>query len=74
MLNPNTGVVTPVVAPEAAENFNTPTSLVFGTGGKWNRKSVFIANAALLYGQPMEPWADPGVVEVYVGTKGKKGK
>ncbi|VAX29582.1 hypothetical protein MNBD_IGNAVI01-987 [hydrothermal vent metagenome] len=70
MLNPNTGVVTPIVTHEGAADFNTPTSLVFGTGGPWNRRSVFIANAALQYGQPMEPWAAPGVVEVYVGKPG----
>jgi hypothetical protein len=74
MLNPSSGVITPIVDPAEAANFNTPTSLVFGTRGKWNRKSVLIANAALQYGQPMEPWADPGVVEVYVGTPGKQPK
>ncbi len=74
MLNPNTGVVTPVVVIADAPKFNTPTSLVFGTGGPWNRKSVYIANAGLFYGQSHEPWSNPGVVEAYVGIPGKPGK
>lgn len=74
MLNPNTGIVTPIITSDGASDFNTPTSLVFGTGGQWNRKSVFIANAALQYGQPHDVWANPGVVEVYVGIPGKPGK
>jgi hypothetical protein len=75
MLNPNSGVITPIVdASAAAGNFNTPTSLAFGTGGKWNRKSVFMVNCAIQYGQPMDPWSDPGVVEVYVGIPGSPTK
>jgi len=74
MLNPKSQVVTPVVVIADAVNFNTPTSLVFGTGGPWNRKSVFVANAGLFYGQSHEPWAAPGVVEVYVGKPGMPGK
>ena len=70
-VNPNTGELTSIVGPEGTSDFNTPTSLAFGTGGPWNRKSVFVANAALQYGQSMEPWAPPGVVEVYVGKPGK---
>ncbi len=70
MLNPKTGVVTPIVPPTGASDFNTPTSLAFGSRGISNRVSVFIANAALQYGQPMEPWANPGVVKVFVGAIG----
>ena len=70
-VNPNTGEVTPIVTSDGAGDFNTPTSLAFGTRGQRHRKSVFVANAALQYGQPMEPWAAPGVVEVYVGKPGK---
>ncbi len=70
MLNPNTGVITPIVTSDCASDFNTPTSLAFGTRGISNRLSVFIANAALQYGQPMEPWANPGIVKVYVGSIG----
>ena len=75
MVNPNSGEITEIVVAEDAANFNTPTSLTFATRtGPWDRKSVFVANAALQYGQPMEPWAAPGVVEVYVGNPGMPGK
>jgi len=75
MLNPNTKDVTPIVALESASDFSTPTSLTFATRrGPWNRKSLFIANAALFYGQDLSAWADPGVVEVYVGKPGMPGK
>lgn len=69
-LNPKTGEVVPVVNPENANQFNTPTSIAFGNLFGKNRKSVFISNAALQYGQPMEPWSAPGVVKVYVGAIG----
>ncbi len=71
MLNPSSQMVTPVVVIADAYNFNTPTSLAFGTGGSWNRKSVYIANAGLFYGQSHVPWSNPGVVEAYVGTPGQ---
>lgn len=73
-INPNTGEITDMVDMSELAKFNTPTSLAFGTKKHWDKKSVFLANAALNYGQPMDPWAAPGVVEVYVGIKGKKGK
>jgi len=69
-LNPNTKVVTPIALPADANNFNTPTSLAFGTRGISNRLSVFIANAALQYGQSMDPWANPGVAKVFIGSFG----
>ena len=71
MLNPKSQEVTPVVVSSEAHNFNTPTSLVFGTGGQWDRKSVYVANAGLFYGQSHEPWSNPGVVKVFVGIPGK---
>jgi len=75
MVNPKSGEITEIVVAADAANFNTPTSLTFATRrGPWDRKSVFVANAALRYGQPMEPWAAPGVVEVYVGKRGMPGK
>ena len=75
MVNPNSGEITEIVIADDAANFNTPTSLTFATRrGPWDRKSVFVANAALQYGQQMEPWAAPGVVEVYVGKPGMPGK
>jgi sugar lactone lactonase YvrE len=70
MLDPHSGIITPIVMDNSL--FDTPTSLVFGTGGTWDRKSVYIANAALPYGQP--PNAGPGIVEVYVGAPGMPGK
>jgi hypothetical protein len=73
-INPNTGEITEMVDMSELAKFNTATSLAFGTKRPWDRKSVYLANAALNYGQPMDPWAAPGVVEVYVGIKGKKGK
>ncbi len=73
-LNPHTGEVTELVDLSENVKFNTPTSLAFGTKNPWDRKSVYMANCAINYGQPMEPWAAPGVVEVYVGVKGKKGE
>ncbi len=74
MLNPNSQEVTPIVSIDDAFNFNTPTSLVFGTGGPWDRKSVYVANAGLFYGQSHEPWANPGVVKVSIGVPGKPTK
>ena len=74
MLNTKSQVVTPVVAIDNAHNFNTPTSLTFGTGGSWDRESVYIANAGLFYGQSHEPWSNPGVVKAFVGIPGKPGK
>ena len=47
MLNPNSQEVIPIVSIEDANKFNTPTSLVFGTGGAWDRKSIYVANAGL---------------------------
>ena len=64
-LDMRTGIVTPVVTENSS--FDTPTSLAFGRGhGDWG--SLFIANAALPYGQP--PVAGPGVVKVTVGVLG----
>ncbi len=74
MLNPNSQEVIPIVSIDDAFNFNTPTSLVFGTGGPWDRKSVYVANAGLFYGQSHEPWSKPGVVKVSIGVPGKPGK
>jgi sugar lactone lactonase YvrE len=74
VLNTKTQEVIPIVDPADATSFNTPTSITFGTGGSWDRKSVFIANAGLFYGQSHEPWSNPGVVEVSIGIPGKPGK
>jgi hypothetical protein len=64
-LNPKTGDITPVVNDNT--HFDTPTSLAFGKGrGNWG--SVYIANAALQYGQP--PVAGPGVAKVQLGVFG----
>lgn len=66
-LNPRSGEITHVVTYEDRDKFDTPTSLAFGRGwGNWG--SIFIANAALHYGQP--PLAGPGVVKVKVGVLG----
>ena len=64
-LNPNTGVITPIVSENT--DFDTPTNLAFGRGwGNWG--SVYIANAAFEYGQ--DRLAGPGVVKVKVGVFG----
>lgn len=66
-LNPKSGEIIQVVTFEQRDKFDTPTSLAFGRGwGNWG--SIYIANAALQYGQP--PVAGPGVVKVKVGVFG----
>lgn len=66
-LNPRSGEITQIVTFEDRDLFDTPTSLAFGRGwGNWG--SIYIANAALIYGQP--PLAGPGVVKVKVGVFG----
>ncbi|MGA7305883.1 MAG: SMP-30/gluconolactonase/LRE family protein [Rhodothermales bacterium] len=65
-VDPATGTVG-VLIPDPS-NFDTPTSLAFGTGGAWGRKTLYVANAAL-YG-PVTNGPGSGVVEVYAGIPG----
>jgi sugar lactone lactonase YvrE len=66
-VDPATGTVAVLIAD--ASNFDTPTSLAFGIGGAWGRKTLYVANAAL-YG-PVTNGPGSGVVEVYAGIPGR---
>ena len=64
-LDIKSGVVSSVF--EDNSFFDTPTSLAFGKGSE-NQINIFIANAALQYGQP--PSAGPGVVKAEINRFG----
>lgn len=69
-INSETGDIVPITDQLVA--FDTPTSLAFGTGGKTDRKSVYVVNAALRGGL-IPPGSGPGIVQVGVGEPGFHG-
>jgi sugar lactone lactonase YvrE len=69
-IDPGTGEVVSLTNELAA--FDTPTSLAFGTGGKTDRKSVYVVNAALRGGL-IPQGSGPGIVQVGVGEPGLQG-
>lgn len=70
-IDPQTGEVVSLTAEIAA--LDIPTSLAFGTGGKTDRKSVYVVNAALRGGL-IPPGSGPGIVQVGVGEPGFQGQ
>lgn len=67
-IDPETGLVVSLTEEVAA--FDTPTSLAFGRGGKTDRKSVYVVNAALRGDPRIPPGVGPGIVQVGVGKPG----
>ncbi len=65
-VNALTGTVAPLILD--ASNFDTPTSLAFGTGGTWGRKHLYVVNAALF--GPVTNGPGSGVVEVEAAVPG----
>jgi sugar lactone lactonase YvrE len=70
-IDPETGEVLPLTSETDA--FDTPTSLAFGTGGKTDRKSAYVVNAALRNDPRIPPGSGPGIVRVGVGEPGFAG-
>ncbi len=68
-VDPQTGIVTPVLID--VSDFDTPTSLAFGTGGPWGRQDLFVTNSALF--GPVTNGPGSGVVQVYAGKPGHPG-
>lgn len=68
-IDPGSGEIASLT--DAVAAFDTPTSLAFGTGGKTDRKSVYVVNAALA-GVPRT--SGPGIVQVGVGEPGLQGR